>query len=274
MARRRLVAAIPDERLHEWVLEQRWFASKAREVAQLQRARGGHAARGAARCSCSRWSRRASRPARTSSTSCRSACAPAAEGWDDARDRARSTAGPSTTRSPTPRRRASCCTACAARPRSAAEHGIAALPLGRERATPAAAAPSTCGPIGVEQSNSSVVFGDELILKVFRRLEPGVNPELELLRFLSARGLPAHRAAGRLVRVRGPADGRDARHAAGVPRRRARRLGAGARRPRGLRRRARATSAWSRASCTPRSARTPATRTSRPRSRARRTCRC
>jgi trehalose synthase-fused probable maltokinase len=43
-------------------------------------------------------------------------------------------------------------------------------------------------PAGVQQSNTSVVFGDELILKVFRRLEPGENPELELLRFLSERG--------------------------------------------------------------------------------------
>jgi trehalose synthase-fused probable maltokinase len=43
-------------------------------------------------------------------------------------------------------------------------------------------------PVGVEQSNSSVVFGEALILKAFRRVEPGVNPELELLRFLSARG--------------------------------------------------------------------------------------
>jgi maltokinase len=34
------------------------------------------------------------------------------------------------------------------------------------------------------------VFGEELILKAFRRVEPGVNPELELLRFLSARGFP------------------------------------------------------------------------------------
>jgi maltokinase len=43
-------------------------------------------------------------------------------------------------------------------------------------------------PVGVEQSNSSVVFGEALILKAFRRVEPGVNPELELLRFLSVRG--------------------------------------------------------------------------------------
>jgi trehalose synthase-fused probable maltokinase len=41
--------------------------------------------------------------------------------------------------------------------------------------------------VGVEQSNSSLVFGGELVLKVFRRLEPGINPELEMLRFLTAR---------------------------------------------------------------------------------------
>jgi trehalose synthase-fused probable maltokinase len=45
-------------------------------------------------------------------------------------------------------------------------------------------------PVGVEQSNSSVVFGEALILKAFRRVEPGVNPELELLRFLSDREFP------------------------------------------------------------------------------------
>jgi trehalose synthase-fused probable maltokinase len=43
-------------------------------------------------------------------------------------------------------------------------------------------------PMGVEQSNSSMVFGDTLVLKSFRRLEPGVNPELELLRFLDQHG--------------------------------------------------------------------------------------
>jgi maltokinase len=44
--------------------------------------------------------------------------------------------------------------------------------------------------MGVEQSNSSVVFDERIVLKVFRKLEPGVNPELEVLRFLTWRGFP------------------------------------------------------------------------------------
>jgi maltokinase len=42
-------------------------------------------------------------------------------------------------------------------------------------------------PIGAEQSNTSIVFDDKLVLKAFRRVEAGDNPELEMLRFLSAR---------------------------------------------------------------------------------------
>jgi predicted trehalose synthase len=42
-------------------------------------------------------------------------------------------------------------------------------------------------PMGAEQSNSSIVFGEQQVLKVFRRIEPGINPELEMLRFLSER---------------------------------------------------------------------------------------
>jgi maltokinase len=42
--------------------------------------------------------------------------------------------------------------------------------------------------ISSEQSNSSVVFGENAILKIYRRVEAGVNPELELLRFLGKRG--------------------------------------------------------------------------------------
>jgi maltokinase len=41
--------------------------------------------------------------------------------------------------------------------------------------------------MGAEQSNSSIVFGEQQVLKVFRRVEPGISPELEMLRFLSTR---------------------------------------------------------------------------------------
>jgi trehalose synthase-fused probable maltokinase len=50
--------------------------------------------------------------------------------------------------------------------------------------------------ISSEQSNTSIVFGDALILKLFRRVEPGVNPELEMLRFLCAQGFPNVPALG------------------------------------------------------------------------------
>ncbi|MDC0706893.1 phosphotransferase [Stigmatella sp. ncwal1] len=39
----------------------------------------------------------------------------------------------------------------------------------------------------VEQSNTSVVFGEKVILKIIRRLEAGVNPEHEMGRFLATR---------------------------------------------------------------------------------------
>jgi trehalose synthase-fused probable maltokinase len=48
----------------------------------------------------------------------------------------------------------------------------------------------TARPVGAEQSNTSLVFDEELILKVFRRLEAGINPELEILRFLTEHGFP------------------------------------------------------------------------------------
>jgi maltokinase len=43
-------------------------------------------------------------------------------------------------------------------------------------------------PMGAEQSNSSLVFDEALALKLYRRVEAGINPELELLRFLTDRG--------------------------------------------------------------------------------------
>jgi maltokinase len=45
--------------------------------------------------------------------------------------------------------------------------------------------------VGAEQSNSSLVFGNKLILKLFRLLEPGENPELEVTRALAGAGFSA-----------------------------------------------------------------------------------
>ncbi|HWH93793.1 MAG TPA: hypothetical protein VNT03_08025 [Baekduia sp.] len=45
-------------------------------------------------------------------------------------------------------------------------------------------------PMGAEQSNSSVVLDERLVLKAYRRLGAGPNPELEILRFLTERGFP------------------------------------------------------------------------------------
>ncbi len=45
--------------------------------------------------------------------------------------------------------------------------------------------PLTVRRSGAEQSNTSVILGERLVLKAFRRLEEGVNPELEIGRFLT-----------------------------------------------------------------------------------------
>jgi maltose alpha-D-glucosyltransferase/alpha-amylase len=56
-----------------------------------------------------------------------------------------------------------------------------------------------------EQSNTSIVYGDRLILKLFRKLDPGINPDVEISAFLTERtsftNLPP--LAGTLVYRRG-----------------------------------------------------------------------
>ncbi len=64
--------------------------------------------------------------------------------------------------------------------------------------------------LAVEQSNTAIIYGRRVFLKLYRRLEEGVNPDAEILRFLGARGFPhvppfcgalEFRAAGRTPRV-------------------------------------------------------------------------
>ena len=60
--------------------------------------------------------------------------------------------------------------------------------------------------LGVEQTNTSVVLGERLILKIYRLLEPGENPDLEMSAFLTEVGFaatPALAGTGHVV----PTDG-------------------------------------------------------------------
>ena len=45
--------------------------------------------------------------------------------------------------------------------------------------------------MGAEQSNTSLVFGDAYILKLFRKIAPGLNPDLEITRALAEAGASA-----------------------------------------------------------------------------------
>jgi maltokinase len=49
--------------------------------------------------------------------------------------------------------------------------------------------PSAAGerPIGVDQSNTSYVVGEQVVVKVFRRVWPGTHPEVELVEYLTGR---------------------------------------------------------------------------------------
>jgi trehalose synthase-fused probable maltokinase len=60
-------------------------------------------------------------------------------------------------------------------------HGEPAFPLGSSNRFESRV-------LGVEQSNSSLVLGDELIVKAYRRLEDGINPEVEVLEYFARHG--------------------------------------------------------------------------------------
>jgi maltose alpha-D-glucosyltransferase/alpha-amylase len=61
--------------------------------------------------------------------------------------------------------------------------------------------------LSADQSNSSIMYGDRLFLKLYRKLEDGVNPDAELTCFLSEQrkfaNVPAYCGSLELQRVRG-----------------------------------------------------------------------
>lgn len=67
---------------------------------------------------------------------------------------------------------------------------LTAILLDRLIRLPDAVVPSKLQSLVVqaEQSNTSLIFGHELILKVFRRISPGINPDFELTTALARRG--------------------------------------------------------------------------------------
>jgi maltokinase len=67
--------------------------------------------------------------------------------------------------------------------------GDASLALLRE-VTGGAEEAQRARPLGAEQSNSSVVYDERLILKLFRRLTPGPNPDVEVTEALGRVGFP------------------------------------------------------------------------------------
>ncbi len=88
------------------------------------------------------------------------------------------------------------------------------LTFRHERASAAFALDEPSIVVGAEQSNTSLVFGDAVILKVFRKISPGLNPDIEIHSALAAIG--NHDVAPLLGWVEGswttPASGETAGH--------------------------------------------------------------
>jgi maltose alpha-D-glucosyltransferase/alpha-amylase len=86
--------------------------------------------------------------------------------------------------------------AIASRRRLPGRHGeLVASPSSELRRLIARAATTEPIVMGAEQSNTSVAFGQDLVLKLIRRADEGTNPDLEVGRFLTERGRFGHTPA-------------------------------------------------------------------------------
>jgi trehalose synthase-fused probable maltokinase len=68
---------------------------------------------------------------------------------------------------------------------------LSGRPFGAFRELRAAGENSVAVPVKAEQSNSSVVLDERLILKIYRVIETGINPDLEIGQFLTRRDFPS-----------------------------------------------------------------------------------
>ena len=73
------------------------------------------------------------------------------------------------------------------------DHQWVAEPTDRDEHRDLASASSSVG--SAEQSNTSIIFGDSAIFKLFRLLKPGIHPDVEVTRFLTTRAHFPHTPA-------------------------------------------------------------------------------
>jgi len=175
-----VIAGVLDEQtLHDWVVEQRWFASKSREVAHLNVLDAVALREEEPQLQVLLLEARF--PTGTHEiyqlpVGVRSSFDEGVIGSGDGRTVYDAAADPELTRE------------LVRLIAAGAEHGDVRFTTAE--GGPVIGTVSSSRLMGVEQSNTSLVFDERLVLKVFRRLEPGTNPELEMLRFLTARGFP------------------------------------------------------------------------------------
>ncbi|MEX1172937.1 MAG: phosphotransferase, partial [Chloroflexota bacterium] len=73
----------------------------------------------------------------------------------------------------------------AALPADPARSDVSAALVCRPGPAMPADGPGTERDLAMDQSNTSVVLGEQIVLKAYRRLQPGLNPDLEMTAFLS-----------------------------------------------------------------------------------------